>query len=156
MAGLGYCAVGATSVVVLGASAPVDAEWSALVEWLAKQAMRGPVPRVLLSSHGGSPAAHQRKALVERVLVGRKHRIAFVTGSREVRGAAAAISWMCEQPIECFLPHEAGLALAYLEAADDRAAILAEAAKMEALMRVPARLLETAPATGPVRYVPES
>ncbi len=107
-------AVGPLAIVVLGETDPDDTGWHALVEWLASR----PELRVLLVSHGGAPSAKQRQLLVDRALKTRPSRTVVLTESAAVRGAAAAMSWFLEAPIECFAPDERERARAHLEVVD--------------------------------------
>jgi len=152
-----YSAVGATTVIVVGGEPPSDEAWKKLVDWFAQRAEVGDL-RVLWVSHGAAPDAATRQALVDRGLRVTAGRVACVTESRLARGAAAAMSWFLDYPLECFTPDEAERALAHLEIDEaDRARLREAVGAHEEELGLGRRLLEDFRSRRtPLQFRPES
>jgi hypothetical protein len=107
---VGFDRAGGTFVAVLGAKTPTPKEWNAFIAALDAQILE--VNRLLLFSAGASIDVAEREQL-ERVLTRGRLRVAVLTDSKLLRGAATALSWF-KIPIKSFAANEVERALEHL------------------------------------------
>jgi hypothetical protein len=107
---VGFDRAGGTFVAVLGTETASPKEWNAFIAALDAQILE--VSRLLIFSAGASIDVTEREQL-ERVLTRGRLRVAVLTDSKHLRGAATALSWF-KIPIKSFAANEVEAALEHL------------------------------------------
>jgi hypothetical protein len=110
---VGFDRAGGTFVAVLGTKTASAKEWNAFIAALDAQILE--VNRLLLFSAGATIDVSEREQL-ERVLTRGRLRVAVLTDSKLLRGAATALSWF-KIPIKSFAANEVEPALEHLRVA---------------------------------------
>jgi hypothetical protein len=124
-------AVGSLCIAVHSGEPPSRAEWDAFMA--AVRAVPVTELRILAVTDGGAPGALERGLLIDH-LRGTQTRIAVLSDSLAVRGAATALSWFTKG-LRVFPPRSIDAALAHLsisgaEALDVRARVRKAAAAL--------------------------
>jgi len=107
---VGFDRAGGTFIAVLGTKTASPTEWNAFIAALEAQIYE--FNRLLLFSAGASIDVTEREQL-EQVLTRGRLRVAVLTDSKLLRGAATALSWF-KIPIKSFAANDVERALDHL------------------------------------------